>query len=439
MKSKFLILFLLLFCTSYSWSQTIYHFDYHFGDGKQKEQNHAFMVRNDDGTGFIRSIYLDKATNKMNLVNMQMEEHYGSDENGNEDTTLLVFEGKEPMLLLGTKAYPPDVFVFKWSKETGFYEPETVISPNDDGTEAEGVIDDVKLLEDKDLTEELVLQYFTKDDDFYKNRFEAVVRPLNVQEKKTQLFLVLVANTEDNAIGKTCEIDKDATYKTFSQVAEFLGIQFVPKIIYGKDFSKVNVDKAIDAIRPQPSDIVVFYYSGHGFANTKDGYRYPYMDLRDKSFQMFGGQYTLNIEAVYQKIRSKGARLNIVFSDCCNNDPSQTTNISSDVATTRSSSIGWSMENCQALFMNPKPTSVLMTAASKGELSAGNANNGGIFTYNFRESLEKYMGPFFQSVTWGSLITNAQKQTIAKATHTWCIQIDNSRKVCVQNPIFKIE
>ena len=438
MKCRFTIFLLLLFA-GHSFAQTIYEFGYQFGEGKEMEQYHAFMVRNDDGTGFIRCIYPDKATKKMNILNMEMEEHFGSDDKGNEDTTLLIFEGKNAELVQGTTSYPPDIFVFKWNDETGFYEPETILSVNEDGSEAEGVFTDVKLLEDADLTEELVLQYFIKQDEFYKNRFEAVVRTLNVQERKTQLFLVLIANTEDNVIGKTCEIDKNATYKTFSQVAEFLGIQFVPKVIFGKDFSKVNVDKAIDAIRPQPSDIVVFYYSGHGFANSNDGYRYPYMDLRDKSFQMFGGQYTLNIEAVYQKIKSKGARLNLVFSDCCNNDPSQSSTTSSDAASTRSSSIGWTMENCQALFMNPKPMSLLMTAASKGELSAGNPSDGGIFTFNFRESLEKFMGPFFKNVTWPTLLANAQKQTIAKANHTWCLQPDNSRKVCVQNPVFKIE
>ena len=437
LKQKLIIFFILL--SSYGYSQTIYEFQYYFGDGKTKEENHAFMVRNDDGTGFIRSFYLDKKTNTMNLVEMQMEEHYGTDDNGKEDTSLLIFVGIDPKLLHGTTAYPPDVFVFQMNDATGFYEPHSVMSFNEDGTEAEGVFTDVKLLEDKDLTEDLVLNYFTKDDEFYINRFASVVRTLTNQEKQTKLFLVLVANTEDNTIGKTCVIDKDATYKTFSQIAEFLGIQFVPKVVYGTEFSKVNVEKAIDAVKPGPSDIVVFYYSGHGFANVKDGYTYPYLDLRDKSYQMFGGQYTLNMEAVYQKIKSKGARMNLIFSDCCNADPSQTNNTSSDGASTRSSSIGWNMDNCRALFMNPKPVSVLMTAAAKGELSAGNPNDGGIFTFNFRESLEKFMGPFLNDVTWNALIANAKRQTIVKANRTWCIQPDNSRKVCVQNPVFKVD
>src|SRR6202008_985882 len=136
-----------------------------------------------------------------------------------------------------------------------------VVSPNPDGSESEGVITDVKFLEGEDLTEELVLQYFVKEDQFYVNLFETEVRSLTPEEQKTKLYLIIVANTEDVSIGKTCVIDKDATEKTFSQVAEFLKIQFVPKTIFGSEFSKVNVDKAIANLRPAPNDIVVFYYS----------------------------------------------------------------------------------------------------------------------------------------------------------------------------------
>ena len=88
--------------------------------------------------------------------------------------------------------------------------------------------------------------------------------------------------------------------------------------------------------------------------------------------------------------------------------------------------------------MNERPGSILMTAASKGELSAGNST-GGIFTFNLRESLEKFIGPFYFNVSWNSLLTAAQTQTINKAKHTWCKQEDNSRKICIQNPTFKME
>ena len=443
MSLKYLITFLLIFSGSLSFSQSIFEFDYHFDINNTRELYKALLVRNEDGTGFIRVRYQieDKS---WAVVDMEMTEHYFGEEPKEHaekpDSSILVFMGSNPKLVSGHDAdtYSPDMFVFQLDNATGIYEPVGVLSGDDDDNDAEGVITNMRLLNDEDLTKELVLQYFTKEDDVYENLFEeATVRPVTPQ-KNTRLILVLVANTDDLSIGSTCKVDKDATYNTFSQLAEFLKIQFEPRLIFGKDFSKVNVDNAINSIQPGSNDIVVFYYSGHGFNDVKSSYKFPYLDLRDKSYQTYGDPYTLNIEEIYQRIKAKNGRLNIVFSDCCNADPSQTNIVGSEGATTRSSSIGWNIANCWGLFMDQKKQSILMTAASKGELSAG-TSAGGIFTFNFRESLEKLIGPFYNNVTWNNILVTAQKQTVQKAQHTWCKQPDDSKKICLQNPTFKME
>jgi Caspase domain len=441
MKKISLLFVLFILCGRFAFSQTLYEFHYHFNlaDGA-KDEYKAFVYRNPDGTGIMRVVYFDPKTRARNIAEMSMQEHYGVNDNGTTDSTMLILMGsdEEKEQIVGTYPYQTDHFVFTLSAD-GYFEPASVVSFNDDSTDVVGTFDEARLLNQEDLTKDLVLEYFTEKDEFYINLFETTVRSLSAEEKQTRLNLILVANTEDKTIGKSSVIDRDATLKTFSEIAEFLEIQFNPVVISGKDFSKVNVENAINSLRPGKQDIVVFYYSGHGFNNLKENYVFPYLDLRDKSFQMWGGQYTMNIEAIYQKLKAKGARFNLVISDCCNNDPSQSSNMSSEGATTRTSSIGWNKDNCLALFMNPKPMSLLMTAATRGELSAGNPADGGIFTFNFRESLEKFLGPFFNDVSWSTLVAIAKKRTIEKADHTWCIGDDNVKKPCHQTPIFKIE
>ncbi|PVD50460.1 hypothetical protein DC498_19560 [Terrimonas sp.] len=441
MLTRYFLLCCIIVCGIPVFSQsTIYEFDYYFDIGKTREKYNAFMVRNADGTGFMRVNFIDEETNKPVIVDLQMQEHYlNADADGKQtDENILVFEGYDPQVVVGPAdlKYDPDIFWFQKNPSTGIYEPGSVISAGDDGKDIEGEFTH-RLLDEKDLTKQLVSKYFTEQDDFYENFFEeATTRPVLPEQKNIRMFMLLVANTEDISIGTTCVVDKDATYKTFSQLAEFMQIQFVPKVIFGKDFTKVNVDNAINGINPNPGDIVIFYYSGHGFANVKDVRTFPYLDLRDKAYQNYGGEYTLNMEDIYSRIKAKGARLNLILSDCCNADPSQSNTISTDVATTRSSSIGWNMENCRALFLSNSPTSILMTAASKGELSAGNST-GGIFTFNFRESLEKSVGHFANNVSWPVLLNNAEQQTVVKAQRTWC---DKERKiVCKQKPTYKLE
>lgn len=426
-------------------SQSLFEFDYHFDVNNTREKYRAFMVRNNDGTGFMRVKFYDEDVKAAILVDLDMQEHYLGDEDPEDDTktdsSVLVFRGYNPKIISGPAkyVYDPDLFIFQYNAQTGTYEPISVISEDKQHHQYEGVINDVAFLNEDDLTKELMSGYFTSDDDVYKNLFEeAEVRGLTPAQQQTKLHLVLVANTEDVSIGSTCIVDKDATYKTFSSIAEFLGIGFSPKVISGKDFSKLNVENAINELQPAGNDIVVFYYSGHGFSDSKDRHTYPYLDLRDKVSQQFGGPYALNLEDIYLKIRSKGARLNLVLSDCCNADPNLSNIHTGEVATTRHSSVGWNMQNCRALFLNEKPASIMMTAASKGELSAGNST-GGIFTFNFRETMEKSFGPFYNVLNWQQVLNLSKQQTITQAMRTLCVQPDNSRKVCVQNPVFRVE
>jgi hypothetical protein len=440
MKRVFSLFLFVATCSFSLQAQTLYEIDYHFQLKEGKETYKALMLRNQDGSGIIRLEYYDLKTKSRNLVEMMMEEHYGIDEKGKEDTTLLIFVGLDQRQIIGEVLYKPDNFVFQLSPD-GFYEPAFVLSLNDDNTEDIGVLDNVKLLNREDLSEETVLKYFTKEEEFYTNLFEATTRGLTAEEKRTKLHLILIANTNDKKIGKACAVDKEATHNTFGEMAEFLGIQYVPTIIEGASFSKANVDKALAALKPGANDIVVFYYSGHGFNDIKEPNNYPFMDLRDKSFQAFGAPYTINMETVFNQIKAKGARLNLVLSDCCNNDPSQTTNITAETPSTRTSSLGWDKNKCLSLFMNPKKMSVLMSAAQKGELSAGNGQDGGFFTFNFRESLEKKIGLFDKGkdVSWAAILVAAKTQTIARADRTKCRMPDDSWKTCVQHPVFIME
>ncbi|MBK8495725.1 MAG: hypothetical protein IPL50_12430 [Chitinophagaceae bacterium] len=82
------------------------------------------------------------------------------------------------------------------------------------------------------------------------------------------------------------------------------------------------------------------------------------------------------MEDVYALIKNKPGRLNLVISDCCNWHLSMSNMQSANIANPRPSPVGLSLENMKALFMDPNRTSLLITAAQKGEVSAGNAVSG---------------------------------------------------------------
>jgi hypothetical protein len=435
----FFILFLLLTWGA-AYSQTFYEFNYHYGEKIPENEFKALVLRNPDGTGIMRIVFTEE--DKKNIVEVNIEEHYLDDDKGGVDSNSIVLIGMDVKYIVGDAGFSADHFIFTKNDE-GFFEPAGVFTIEDTAT-VEGEFDDVRLINQSDMTEDFVLQFFTKDEDFYKDLFETETRNLSLQEKQTRLHLLLIANTNDKKIGKTCEVDLKNTFDTYKEISEFLGIQMVSKVISGNEFSKVNVDKALNAIRPSANDIVVFYYTGHGFNEERGSYRFPYLDLRDKSYQEYGGQYTMNMEAIFQKIKIKGARFNLVMSDCCNNDPSQSQIMTAEDPATKVSSIGWDKNKCIALFLNPKRQSILATAVQKGELSAGNVSEGGFYTSNFLQSLEKHIGKVRTTkdpleANWNSIISIATKETTSRAARKWCRMLDESVRACNMNPISRME
>ncbi len=279
-----LIAFLLIFFTAHV--QTLYNLKYSFSENGEPEQYNAFMVRYDDGTGFIRVNFSDE-NGVPYLIDMDMEEGYDLDEISKEvDSSMLYFTGISPEEITGKTEmeYEPDIFVFKLDESGEFYDPFEVWSVGEDENITVGKFSSVELIEDDDLTEDFVLQFFTKDDEFYKALFETSVRQLTSDQKKATLNLVIVANTNDPSIGSTCSLDKDRTLKTFSDVADFMKLNLNAQTIAGNDYNKTNVEKTLSKLNPSERDIVVFYYSGHGFSKN-DNRQYPYIELRSKSFE----------------------------------------------------------------------------------------------------------------------------------------------------------
>ncbi|MEO7306688.1 MAG: caspase family protein [Ferruginibacter sp.] len=453
-KSKALKLFIILFFTLQGYNlhaQSFYEFSYYFEVNNVRKQYKAFLVRHADGTGFMITRYFyESGEGAGEGRRFTIEEDYARGKDGLPDTTLLVLKSTglpDPALINASvytqtqndtayDNYQGPLVLFKKDSKTGYFEPAAIISPYPN-VEVPVTILQMNYLP-HGLDERTFPTYFMENDPLYGQLFFAKSGLPN--PKTTSLHLIIVANTNDNSIGNSCVIDKDGTYKFFKQICEVLNVSFKPKIIFGSTYSKKNVDLAITNLRPKKDDIVVFYYSGHGFSNTGDKYFYPYLDLREKTSQKYGGKYALNIQDIYESLKSKGARLTVVVSDCCNSDPSIGSTVISNIATTRDISLGWNEDLCKQLFMDSVRRSILMTAASKGEVSAGNNNIGGIFSYNMRASLEKFMSPFNGSnVSWEEILVNVKQKTISKAANTLCPQADETYKPCTQNPLFKLE
>jgi hypothetical protein len=424
-----------------SYAQSIYHFQYNFNPSANATGFQAFLVRYDDGSGLLRVRYTSPQTAQLVLVEMDTEENFLTDPaSGKTDTSLLLLTPNNPRFIIGDNStlFNPPGFQFAYNKATGFYEPAGVTASPTNAVMDRATSFTAALMEGPALTREFVSAFFSADEDFYTNLFKSPGRGLSAAEQNTKLYLLVAADTLDESIGSSCAMDMKRIGEAFSGIAAYLGIKLVTNMISGASYSKQNVQAAINNLKPSRNDLVVFYYSGHGFRKAA-GQRFPFIKLKTHHTtreDVFNN--SLNMEDIFAAIKKKNARFNLVFSDCCNNDIETSNSIGSKPGKTKSSGIQWDPDNCRRLFFNTTPQSILATAADNGQRASSNNEFGGFFSYYFKTCLENYCSKLKSNVSWDQVLQDAQTQTIYKAKHTYCDKPYIPANICNQYPYYII-
>jgi hypothetical protein len=252
------------------------------------------------------------------------------------------------------------------------------------------------------------------------------------------MHVILVCATTDPTLSQFSIYDLERAEKLYTKLADEMGIKANVIKIFGNAYNKKNVEHAVKNLKPAAADIVVFYYSGHGFRIPKLNRPYPFMDLRSDVKTQDYKQHTMNIEDIFLTLKSKPNRFTLVVSDCCNNDPEATNTVAPTPPEPRASDLKWNYENLRALFLNPKKTSLLITAADKNQLATTNPKLGGFLSYYFKQSLENMLGSSNpREVSWFKICEETRAKTIIQAKNTACARPPIPANGCVQYPIYK--
>lgn len=424
-------------------AQSVYHLRYNFHQPADSIAYQGFMIRYDDGSGLLRVRYTLPGTAADVLVECDVEEQPAAGNiSPDNDTAALVLKAVNPRFIFGNSSiqFQPPLFLFSYNNASGFHEPRGVST----GTPVTGMAKRTSfaaaLVPGNALTKAFVSGFFTADDEFFSSLFNNSTKGLTAVEKNTKLYLLVVADTLDKEIGPACSLDITRTLQTFKGIADTLGIKFVPKVITGASYSKKNVELGIANLKPAPADIIVFYYSGHGFRKQEEaGKRFPNIKLKTNHTTTQDVYLnSLNIEDIFNTIKKKPARFNLVLSDCCNNDIESTNSTGSKPGQTKGSGVEWSLDNCRKLFLDPARMSVLATAADNGQRACSKNSFGSFFSFYLATSLENYCSRLKTNVSWDQVLQDTKTQTINKAKRTYCDKPYVPENICNQYPNYKI-
>lgn len=205
-------------------------------------------------------------------------------------------------------------------------------------------------------------------------------------------YALVVLIDSDVSISESVAKDAETVQKALG-ILQSEGISQLNMTIMRSSERKVTTSDMIEwigNIDPSDDDVVMVYYSGHGF-----------IDDQNRHFLSFEEGDTISRTGIISRLQEINCRLRILITDCCSNLVSLPTPIT---GSPRSIGERQDKEYYRDLFINHKGF-LDVTAASEGEYAWGNSTLGGYFTSSLFSSF-KGDGSSFR--TWNDVISDAK-------------------------------
>lgn len=192
---------------------------------------------------------------------------------------------------------------------------------------------------------------------------------------------IIVGDTSatDLEEGILCDVEK---MSHFLQSASFhCKLDYDDYVILNDAVTSTEIFSILDTLSIESDDVVLFYFSGHGYRTRAKKEWWPTLYLKNE-------QAGIDLGDVLSLIRSKQPRLTVVIADCCNN----VVYLPDLLAPIRPFAMKRKMvlfNPYHDLFVNQKGE-VIIAAARPGDVGLA-TNTGGIFTSSFLESMESLL------------------------------------------------
>lgn len=194
------------------------------------------------------------------------------------------------------------------------------------------------------------------------------------------------------------EIDRRADmnnmYSFFKEISNLIGYEYRATKFSDVNFTSKKVKESINELKVTVNDIVVFYYSGHGYNDESD--IWPSLSLNDCSYREID---------ILKLLRTKAsdAKLILCIADCCNKQANSSYEFTSSYDSMEDSN------PIRKLFLGFKGKKVITISASKqGQFSWSHNQYGAYFGNCFRQAIA---GVNNSNASWDNILQNAVNLT----------------------------
>lgn len=399
-------------------SQILYKVNFH----DQNYYNYeGLMVYFNESKIYMRVAYYT-ADKKYHVVNVNYKASTGSYADG---SVYFFMSGSNPKFITHDSAnqrYYPDHFIWRKGKEQSTWNKPSTTSDPKLSYASELPVDSFYQLGPYSVSETFLRKFFwyNEPDLASLKKLCGITSPTPVTPVSTRsnLHLVVVANTLIGDIGAGCRADRDKLDYEFRGITEALGMGYQKYFVDDVNFNKSSVQSTLNSLRPGSNDIVIFVYRGHGFRWSNQTDAYPMLDLRTSNYVTITNNTSIGLSEVYNTIKAKGARLNIVLGDCCNNTIGLNQLSSANFLNSQSDNKP-DMSKLRRLFLSARGN-LISAAARAGEYSWSNPF-GGFYTLSFIQAVKEKISYFNNTNTnWTDVITYTTKLARDKSSPALC-------------------
>lgn len=224
----------------------------------------------------------------------------------------------------------------------------------------------------------------------------------NMTAREASLHAIIMADLSAANIERIVEKDVARLLSEISRISKYAQLEVCEKIFLGSIKDPERLHTYIKDLHVEPDDVLLFYFSGHGFRTPDEELAWPSLAFEE-------ADVGIRFEELAALLVQKQAHLTLLFADCCNNilptnsapKPIQLIEKNKNYA----SGMQEHIDSYRKLFL--ESNGILMVAsAPAGEYSQGSDSEGSIFTKALILALQEVCQN--ASPSWQAVMDKAQ-------------------------------
>ena len=336
--------------------------------------------------------------------------------------------------------YDWDMIVFQKDSGDSLYRPSFVATrdiPKSDSLHIGKFISFTPLVQ-KDVTNDYLLLYNWKWPD--------TLGTGNFDFSQSNLWVILASNTKNDELGTGFRKNNEKIKGLFHAAAKACNMKkFIPVEIIDSNFNKAFIKKVIDTFSPGPNDIVVFYYSGHGFRYVSQKDSWPMMELfnpdpfpTQDELNQLRTNCSMNLNRdVYTPLLNKKPRFLLVVGECCNN-LTTTPDPTVDIMPIKLAGAETGFQPAAMKQLLKQKGTILVATAKPNEFSVYNLQQGGFFCDYFCSNLSSLNTIKNATISWNDILKTAAQQTREAALNSPKQNVHGKIEALNQEPMYGI-